>query len=85
MSKRLQVLLDERELRELRRTARRERLTVSEWVRQTLRTAWRRAPSTESAHKLEVIRAAARHAAPTADIDQMLREIERGYLGEANR
>jgi hypothetical protein len=31
------------------------------------------------------VRAAARHAFPTADIEQMKAEIERGYLGGAPR
>ena len=37
MSKRLQVILDDAELREIQRIARRQRLTVAEWVRQALR------------------------------------------------
>ena len=82
MSKRLQVLLDELELREIRRTAKAQRMTVAEWVRQTLRAARRRESSGDIAKKLAAIRAAARHDYPTADIDQMNDEIERGYLGD---
>ncbi|MBP1597340.1 MAG: hypothetical protein H6Q05_2717, partial [Acidobacteria bacterium] len=37
MSKRLQVLLDESELREIQRVARAQKMTVAEWVRQILR------------------------------------------------
>ncbi|MEX2196329.1 MAG: hypothetical protein WD844_13670 [Thermoleophilaceae bacterium] len=81
MSKRLQVVLDEAELREIRRTARGRGVTVSEWVRSALREARRGEPSADVATKLESIRAAARHDLPTADIDQMLEEIERGYRG----
>lgn len=81
MSKRLQVLLDEAELREIRRIARAQRMTVAEWVRQALRAARQREPRSDVERKLEGIRAAARHGFPTADIDQMLAEIERGYLG----
>ena len=81
MSKRLQVLLDERELRELQRIARKNRMTVAEWVRQALRASARREPSGDARRKLETIRAAARNDLPTADIGQMLVEIERGYLG----
>ena len=65
--------------------ARRDRLTVSEWVRQTLREARRRQPGRDAGRKLQAIRAAASHAFPTTDIDQMLAEIERGYLGGADR
>ncbi|MGB5880236.1 MAG: antitoxin, partial [Thermoanaerobaculia bacterium] len=36
MSKRLQVLLDEEEFAELQEIARQNRMTLSEWVRQTL-------------------------------------------------
>lgn len=79
MSKRLQVLLEEDELREIQRAARRERLTVAEWVRQALREVRRQRPQSTLERKRAVIRKALEHAAPTADIDQMLAEIERGY------
>jgi len=81
MSKRLQVLLDEAELRDIQRIARRQRLTVAEWVRQTLRAARRRTPGGDAAKKLEAVRAAVRHSFPTAEIDEMLAQIERGYTG----
>jgi len=38
-------------------------------------------PVTDGRTKIEVVRSAARHPFPTADIDQMLMEIERGYTG----
>jgi macrodomain Ter protein organizer (MatP/YcbG family) len=78
MSKRLQVILDDKEWREVGRVARRRGLTVSEWVRQALRDARRREPGGDASTKLEVIRAAAGHSFPTADINQMLDEIELG-------
>lgn len=81
MSKRLQVLLDDAELRDIQRIARRQRLTVAEWVRQTLRAARRRAPGGDAAKKLKAVRAAVRHSFPTAEIDEMLADIERGYTG----
>ena len=81
MSKRLQVLLDEAELREIREFARRQRMTVAEWVRQALRAAARASPKGDARKKLAVVRSAAQHAFPTADIDRMLGEIERGYVG----
>lgn len=83
MSQRLQVLLDESELAEIRKLARRQRLTTAEWVRQALRAAQRAQPGTDAKKKLMTIRAAVDHAFPTADIDQMLDEIEQGYLGGA--
>jgi hypothetical protein len=79
MSTRLQVVMDEVEVGEYRRLATRDGLTLSEWVRQKLRRAARDEPSGDVDRKLAAIRAAARHDFPTADIDQMLREIESGY------
>lgn len=79
MTKRLQVLLDERELRELKRAARARRMTVAEWVRQALRAARQREPLGDASPKLDAIRRASRHTFPTADIEQMSEEIARGY------
>jgi hypothetical protein len=42
-------------------------------------------PRTDTGKKLEVVRAAVRHEFPSGDIQQMLAEIERGYLGEELR
>ncbi len=80
MSKRLQVILADQELREIQRIAKRHRLTVAEWVRQTLRAGRRSEPTTDARKKLDVIRVAARQAFPTGDIEQVLEEIDRGYL-----
>jgi hypothetical protein len=82
-SKRLQVLLDDAELAEIRKLARRQRLTTAAWVRQALRAARREQPGADAKKKLATVRAATTHAFPTADIDQMLAEIERGYTGNA--
>jgi hypothetical protein len=82
VTKRLQVLLEESELREIRRIARAHRMTVAEWVRQALRVACRREPLGDAPKKLAVVRAGARHSFPTGEIGQVLAEIERGYLGE---
>jgi hypothetical protein len=75
MGKRLQVLLEEDELREIQQAAQRERLTVAEWVRQALREVLRQRPQSSLERKRAAIRKAAKYAAPTADIDQMLAEI----------
>lgn len=85
MSKRLQVIIDDVEYRELCRVARRNRVTLSEWVRYALRAVRRREPTTDPEAKLAAVRAAGRHGFPTADIDQMLAEIERGYLDGRTR
>ncbi|MCU0222762.1 MAG: antitoxin [Acidobacteria bacterium] len=81
MSKRLQLIVDDAEFRELQKVARARRMTLSEWVRQALRAARREQPAADSGRKLAAVRSAARHAFPTADIDAMLGEIEQGYLG----
>ena len=85
MSKRLQVLLDDAEMREIQRFARRKRMTVAEWVRQTLRSARAREGSSDPTRKLEVVRIAMTHSYPTGDIDAMLAEIEQGYLDGSRR
>lgn len=79
MSKRLQVVLDDAEYREIRSVARQARLSVSEWVRQALRAARREVPSVDADRKLQAVRAAVTCDFPTADMDVMLREIEAGY------
>ncbi len=79
MAKRLQVVVQDPEYRDIQRAARLRRMSIAEWVRQALVQARRREPSREVASKLEVIRAAARMDFPTADIDRMLEEIEQGY------
>lgn len=79
MAKRLQVIVQDPEYRDIQRAARLRRMSIAEWVRQSLVQARRSEPSREVASKLEVIRAAARMEFPTADIDRMLDEIEQGY------
>ncbi len=83
MSKRLQVIVDDGELREIKRIARRNRMTVAEWVRQALRAARQQEPSTSTNRKLRAVREAVRNEYPTGDVDTMLSEIERGYLETA--
>ncbi len=79
MAKRLQVILKDPDYRDIQRAARSRHMSVAEWVRQALARARERQPVGEVGKKLEVIRAAARLDYPTADIDQILAEIERGY------
>ena len=81
MSTRLQVLLDDKELASIRRTAKAHQLTVSDWVRQSLRAAQRECPATDAGRKVQAVREAASHSYPTTDMDGMLREIEQGYSG----
>lgn len=74
MTKRLQVLVDDDEFVEFQRAAKRQRLTMSEWVRQSLRKAKDDANRVEA--KLRAIAEASKINGPTADIEVMLREIE---------
>jgi hypothetical protein len=80
MTKRLQVLFDDDELREIQRLARRQRMTTAEWVRRSLRSARDADGGADVGEKLAAVRAAASHGFPTADIDVMLAEIEGGYI-----
>jgi hypothetical protein len=79
MTKRLQIILQDGEYREIQRTARAQNLTVAAWVCQALVLARRREPSGDVARKLDCVREAARHAFPTGDIGHMNGEIARGY------
>ncbi len=83
MSKRLQVVMDEEELAEIESIARRKKTTVSEWVRQALRTARQAESSGDPKKKLQAVRRALGHEFPTADIEQMLSEIALGYGEQA--
>lgn len=80
MSTRLQVVLDDSEFDEIRAIAASEGTTVSEWVRRSLREARRATAAGEVDTKLAAVRAAAQHSFPAPDIEQMLSEVERGYL-----
>jgi hypothetical protein len=79
MAKRLQVILQDPEYREIKRSADAQRLSIAAWVRQALAAARRREPVGDVGKKLDAVRAAVRHSYPTADINDMLVEIERGY------
>lgn len=82
MAKRLQVILDDPEYREMQRMARASRMTLAEWVRRALAAARRREPTGDASRKLSAVRTATRHAFPSGDIDDMLAQIERGYTSD---
>jgi hypothetical protein len=79
MAKRLQVILQDPEYREIQRAARSRHMTIAEWVRQALGRARRSEPLGDVEKKLAAIRAAVKHEFPAGDIDTMLAEIEKGY------
>ena len=76
--RRMQVLIEETEYRKIFRVAKRQGMTLAEWVRQALRAAYRQEPLGDRDKKLAAVRTAASHEFPTADIDQMLVEIGSG-------
>ena len=93
MAKRLQVQLDDAEYTAVAEAARRQGISVSEWVRKALRDTrqaelassehkpdGKRADPERIARKLRALEEAAKHNHPTADIDQMLQEIKDGYM-----
>ncbi|MGA2164719.1 MAG: antitoxin [Solirubrobacteraceae bacterium] len=85
MSKRLQVVVGDADMVRYEKTARTSGLTVSEWVRQALRTAEREISSGDVEAKLAAIRKAASYEVTgghEVDIDTMLAETEAGRLAE---
>jgi hypothetical protein len=75
----MQVLIQDTEFRRFQRIAKRKGLTLAEWVRQVLRLAAGSESVGDGDRKLALVRAAARHAFPAPDVEQMLAEIEKGY------
>ncbi len=86
MTKRLQVRLDDAEFQTIQRLARQDRLTTAEWVRLRLREGVAASGQPDAVSRLAAIQAAYRKGdgGPSPDIDQMLDEIARGYLGDAH-
>ena len=79
--KRLHVVMSDNEYEDSRRAACGDGLSLSEWVRRTLRAAIQSAAAERIERKMQAIEAAAQWKAPTADPDQMLAEIEAGRGG----
>ena len=73
MSIRLQVLVPEALERRVRKAAQRRQLPVGAWVREAIERALTEGPSV-----VDPLEKLSRLGAPTADIDQMLAEIEAG-------
>lgn len=85
MTQRLQVLLEDDEIAEIRRVAERQRMTVAEWVRRALRAACQEAATADSRRKLVAVREAARGAYPVGSLPSMLTDITSGYLRRVPR
>lgn len=78
MSKRLQIVMPEEEIEELRRAAERAGMSLSEWARVALRQAKRRQQGPTAAEKLEAMERALECGHPTGDIHEILASIEMG-------
>lgn len=79
MSKRLQVLMPDGEFGALRAVAEGRGMTVSGFVRATLRDAVAARSFAEPDERIAAIRRAVGYQFPAPDIDAMLQEIEAGY------
>jgi len=84
MSKRLQVVVKDDELRRYEQVADALGMTVSEWVRQSLREAERSVSTGDVERKLAAIRKAVSLETEglEVDIETMLAETEAGRLAE---
>jgi hypothetical protein len=78
MSKRLQLIINEKEMERLRKCAEREELTLSEWARRALERARREQEAPTAEQKRKALDRALICEHPTGDIDELLTEIERG-------
>jgi hypothetical protein len=78
MSKRLQLIINEKEIERLRKCAEREGLTLSEWARRALERARREQEGPTAEQKRKALDRALICEHPTGDIDELLTEIERG-------
>lgn len=75
MSHRLQILVPEDLNSQIRKAAERTDVSMGEWVRRTIREALSRRAGAADGDPLKKL---ASLDAPTADIDEMIREIEAG-------
>jgi hypothetical protein len=78
MSKRLQIVMQDKEIEELRRCARRQGLTLGEWARRALAQARKTESGPTAEQKLEAMERALRCGHPTGDISEILASIESG-------
>lgn len=67
---------------EIQAAARSRRMTVAEWVRQSLRKVRRDEPTRPVADKLNAVREAVAYEFPSGNIERLLDEIERGRVAQ---
>jgi hypothetical protein len=77
MSHRLQILISESLDASIRKAAQRSRISKGEWVRRAIEAALNQ-PSGMGPERTDPVAQLAALDAPTADIDQVLAEIEAG-------
>lgn len=82
MRKRLEILLTDQEMADIRVLASRNGISDKEWARQTLHLSCSEVSMIDGETKLNVIDRAAKYNFPTTDIDQMLSEIDQSYLSD---
>jgi hypothetical protein len=82
MSKRLQVLLKSDEYKTFQVIAEEAGYKLGEWVRQILRKKVSEISLKSPQQKLASIRKYHQLTYPTGEIDQMIKEIESGYLDQ---
>ncbi len=75
MSKRLQVLIEEKEYSQFKKLASKASMSLGEWVRQALRQAASSVAKHSSKQKLEALDRAFEYNFPSGDIEQILEEI----------
>lgn len=80
MSKRLQVLMEPKEYKQFQRLAEAKGLSLGEWVRQILRRFAQSTSTKDPQTKINQIRKASQLSYPSGAIEQILAEIEKGYL-----
>ena len=71
--------MPDEEMESIQRQAESEQLSVGEYVRRALREVESHRPTRNPAAKLAAIREGAKCSFPSGDIEEMNREIERGY------
>ena len=80
MSKRLQVLINTRDYQSWQNVSKKLGLSLGEWVRQVLNEKTNEFSLRNPNTKIESIRLFSSKNYPSGKIDQILNEIEKGYL-----
>ncbi len=76
----MQIILNDDEMTEIKKLAKQEKMTVSAWVRRAISHEKRERPIQQVKKKLELVRRSSQFQYPTADIENMLADIETGYI-----